>query len=151
VLECRYCEKLGAYRDGQLDATAWSMLEQHLGRCPFCAAELDRLGRLSALLKGAGAVEMPAEAMRRFHATAEAAGSFSLHRLAEALTAVAAAILVACALWMWSPSTAGGPTGAPVWEASVLQRPSETPAGQEDQFAVWVVQDLSWENGHDSN
>ncbi len=151
MLECGYCEKLSAYHDGRLDATARSMLEQHLGHCPVCTPELDRLGRLSALLKGAGAVEMPVGAMRRFHATAEAAGSFSLNRLAEALTAVAATILVACGLWMWSLSMTGRSTRAPVWEASVLQRPSETPAGQEDQFAVWVVQDLSLENGHDSN
>jgi hypothetical protein len=91
--------------------------------------------------------------MRRFHATAALAGSGAIRHWAEALTAVAAAILVTFTLWLWQAPPAGAASDlAPTWEVSAVQRPAELPSGSaEDQFATWAAQDLSQEGGHDQN
>lgn len=150
--ECEQASRLGAYHDGELDAAERTALERHLWGCAACAAELGRIRRLSGLLVGGlPAPAVSARASQRFHATAELASSRGLRHWAEALTAVAAAVLVACNVWLWRPAPAARPADPlPVWEVSALQRPTDPPAiSPEDQFALWVVQDLSGGNGHE--
>lgn len=151
--ECEYAGSLGAYHDGEIDAATCAALEQHLRQCASCAAELDRMRKLSKLLNGAPKPELSAQALHRFHAAADLAPSITIRRMAEALTSVAAAILVVCGVLMWKQLPAGEPAGPmPIWEASVLQHPAEPPvSSSEDQLAMWMVQDLSWENGHDQD
>jgi anti-sigma factor RsiW len=148
VSECEYAGRLSAYHDGELDAATRAALEQHLRRCASCAAELGRIRRLSQLLGDMPRAELSPWAVQRLHRAVETAYSGSVRRLAAALTAVAAAVLVACNVWLWRPP-ADRPAGPmPIWEASVLQRPTEPSVSTaEDQLAMWVVQDLSQEDG----
>jgi hypothetical protein len=43
------CDMIEAYREGQLSREEELEFEKHLGSCPFCAEELEWLGRLDTL------------------------------------------------------------------------------------------------------
>jgi hypothetical protein len=89
--------------------------------------------------------------MRRLHRRIDALPGLAIARLAEALTAVAASIVIACGVWLWASSAPAEAASMPVWEAAVLQKPAEAapPTASEDRLAGWIVQDLSRESGHD--
>jgi len=153
VSECEYSGGLGVYHDGELDAVASADVERHLGSCAGCAAEMGRLRRLSGLLAAASRPALSPRAMRRLHASAELASSTGLRHWAEALTAVAAAILVALSVWLWRLPLPSEPAGAALtWETAALQRPSETASTTpEDQLATWLMQDLARESANGKN
>ena len=148
--ECEHACRLSAYHDGELDPATRAALERHLAKCSDCTAELARIRGLSGLLGGLAKGDPSPRALRRFHAAAEQAASGVIWRTASALTAAAAAILVVCGLWLWRGASAGESAGPmPVWEAVMLQRPAEPSISSPDeQLAMWMVQDLSRENGH---
>jgi hypothetical protein len=59
-MDCKACkEYLQAYLDGELDGDRFAEIEHHLGRCPECKAELDRLVRMRDLLRDLREVEVP--------------------------------------------------------------------------------------------
>jgi len=162
VSECEHSGRLGAYHDGELDAAGQAAVEQHLRRCASCAEELGRIRKLSELLGGISTPKPSVEVLHRLHETADLACARPLRRLAEALTAVAAAVLIACSAWLWRSPTAAGPAGQtalketvrtmPTWETSAVQGPAEPSArNSEDQLALWMIQDLTRENRHDQN
>ena len=106
---CKYHELLGAYYDGELDAKTHVALEDHLDDCPSCMAELNRIRRLSQLLRDLPRPQASAEAVARFHTVVDRAPSTVLQHMAEALTAAAAAILLLCGVWLWKLPATGGP------------------------------------------
>ena len=154
--QCEQSDRLSAYHDGELDAPSRAAMDRHLASCASCAAELGRLRRLSGLLRAAAPAELSAGAMRRLHRSAELASSSTLRRWAEALTAVAAAILITFSVWLWRLPPAGATSGPmPTWETAALQHPSDSSATgaatPEEQLASWVLQDLSHEEPHGQN
>jgi len=150
VSECQYAGRLSAYHDEELPPAARAEVQAHLACCPACAAELARLARLSAALSGLARPRIGPQAIQRLHQGIDMLPSVALGRLAGALTAVAASILIACGAWLLSSSSLAGAAAIPVWETVAIQKPAEpAPAGSEDRLATWMVQDLSQEDGHD--
>ncbi len=148
---CEHADKLSAYHDGELDAVSRAAMERHLGQCAQCAAELERLRKLSALLVQTAPAEMPPLGMRRLHALAERSIGGDLMRWAMTMTALAASVLIACSVLLWRQHGSAEPVSVPAWEMSVMQRPTESvAASSEDQLATWMVEDLSGKNGHDT-
>jgi anti-sigma factor RsiW len=149
--ECQHADRLSAYHDNELDPQARAEVQTHLAQCPACTGELARLERLSQAFAGLPAVQVSPHTMQRLHRRIDALPGLTIARLAEALTAVAASIVIACGAWLWSSSAPAGSATMPVWEAAVLQKPAETapPQASEDRLAGWIVQDLSREGGHD--
>jgi len=150
--DCEYAFRLGAYHDGELPAPAAAELEQHLQRCPACAAELAALRSLSEILGSAVAAELSAEAMQRLHRSVERTTEVGILRMAEALVGMAAAILIACTISLVaSPSSAGTNGTVTPWEmAAVSQVEDDSEASTvEQQIAKWAVEDLARKNGHD--
>jgi len=147
--ECEDGRRLSAYHDGEVTDEERTALETHLARCPACAAELDRLRRLSHLLSTAGRPEMPTEVRARLRRAADDLTLLNIGRLAKAVLAVAASILVICGLWLWQSEAAEGPAEPiPLWET--VAAPQQTlVAGSDAQLAQWIVQDLERINGHD--
>jgi anti-sigma factor RsiW len=147
--ECEQAGRLSAYHDGELDAAAAGILERHVLQCASCSAELGRIRGLSRLLGGLAPAQPSPQALRRFHRTADLAASGAIRHWAEALTAIAAAILVTFSAWLWRAEASQPPTdAAPTWEVSAVHRPTEPSAGgSEDQFAAWAAQDLSSQEG----
>jgi anti-sigma factor RsiW len=149
--ECEHAGKLTAYHDGWCDEQTRASLERHLAQCDSCSSELARLRKLSEILGGTERPGLSAQALKRIHAAVEAAPTISIRRLAEALTAVAAAILVVCGAYLLLPSVSASEAAAPVWEATAVQHPTEQASTTDDQLAMWMVQDLSGETSHGQN
>jgi anti-sigma factor RsiW len=147
--ECEHAQRLGAYHDGELVGAARAEIERHLRQCPACAAELQRLGRLSGLFSKAAAPPMPPAALRRLHKGIDAIPMADLKRVAEICGAIAASILLVCTIWLVKTRTAVD--AIPVWETVAVVRQESPTAGPEEQLGQWIVQDLSGNNSHDQN
>jgi len=150
--ECEQAERLSAYHDGELSGAARTEVEQHLRRCPACAAELNRLGRLSQLFSAAAEPRVPPEVLERLHAAVDVLPLAEIGRLARIVAAIAAAILLVSSVWLLRAGGAGEPKDQiPVWETVAVVRQEVPVSAPEEQLAQWIVQDLSRKNGHDKN
>jgi len=70
--------------------------------------------------------------------------------MAQAVTAVAASILLVCAVWLWAVASAAKATGPiPLWETAAVSSQTAPVAASEERLAMWIVEDLSRKNGHD--
>ena len=149
--ECQHSDKLSAYHDGELRPAEAAEAERHLAACPACAAELGRLVKLSQAFAGLPRPLVSPQMMRRLHRRIDTLPGLAIARLAEALTAVAASIVIACGVWLWASSAPAGAATMPLWEAAVLQKPVGTapPPASEDRLVGWIVEDLSRESGND--
>lgn len=151
-MTCEMITRLDAYHDGELSAAECAALEAHVRQCPACAAELRQLEALTAGLRGRVA-PVPPEVLVRLHQRVEQLPGAGLRRLAGALAAVAAAILVAaCAAGLSIQHAAPAPAAAmPLWEAQAApgQSAVTAPADSEEQLAAWTVQDLARRGEHD--
>jgi len=148
--ECERAQRLSAYHDGEVSEAERVSLEAHLQGCPACAAERNRLRRLSDLLSAAPRPEMSADALARLHRAADDVAMADLGRMAKALMAVAASILLVCAVWLWQSRAATGPTEPiPAWETAATAQEGTLATASDEQLARWIVQDLERKNGHD--
>jgi anti-sigma factor RsiW len=106
---------LSPFADGEVDLVRGADIEQHLGRCPACAAVLEGLRALSGALGDPSLYHRaPPDLRRRVRAGVRRAGGPG-KRLAwvPVVAAAAAAALVAVALWgaarsPWSPPAEDG-------------------------------------------
>ena len=150
---CEHSRRIGAYYDGELPPTECRAMEEHLGRCPPCARELERLRRVSELLSTAGAPEISPDALSRLHDNARVIRQGVIARTAAWLTAAAAAILLVCSLSLWRTQAGEGIYDAPAetWETVALAPESDVAASADGEmvFAQWVVEDLSLEKDND--
>jgi len=148
--ECERAQRLSAYHDGEISEAERVSLEAHLEGCPACAAERNRLRRLSDLLSAAPRPEMPADALGRLHRAADDVAMADLGRMAKTLMAVAASILLVCAVWIWRSRAATEPTEPiPAWETAATAQEGTLATASDEQLARWIVQDLERKNGHD--
>ena len=148
--ECERAQRLSAYHDGEVSEAERVSLEAHLEECPACAAELNRLRRLSDLLSAAPRPEMSAEALARLHRAADALVTADLGRMAKALMAVAASILIVSGVWLWQSRGRTQPTDPiPPWETAAVTYQGVPASASDEQLARWIVQDLERKNGHD--
>jgi anti-sigma factor RsiW len=99
MADCEDRVRLDAYHDGELSPAERSDVEAHLRDCPLCAAELAAIRRMSGAFADATPREPSHEELLQLAASvrAEPADARMLLRLFR-WTAVAAAVLLACAL-----------------------------------------------------
>lgn len=146
--ECEFSGQLGTYHDGELSPSSRAQIEEHLARCPACAAELSRLRALSERFSAMTPAALPPDMLERLHRSTDRLPALTICRIAEAVAAVAAGILIACLIGIsrQGPSEASA-YAPPVWEtkAAAIERAE----GSEEQFATWVAQDLSGKGNHD--
>ncbi|MGE5609961.1 MAG: anti-sigma factor family protein [Bacillota bacterium] len=150
-MNCENNRHLDAYYDGELFGEDLARFEAHLSECLPCRTELQELQKLSELISRVEIPSIPSETMDRLHDYAEMSGEMTVLRIAEWLTAAAAAILVVGLLVLfWErPSYAQSVTA---WEQVVINRQVD---GQGNgtveplQMAEWVARGLASENSHD--
>ena len=59
-MNCEKCpELLNDYLDNELDESVYAEVENHIGKCPGCKAELDRLAKMRSLLNDLKDVQVP--------------------------------------------------------------------------------------------
>ncbi|HOF17708.1 MAG TPA: zf-HC2 domain-containing protein [Phycisphaerae bacterium] len=149
---CEQASRLSAYHDGEMSPDCRVEFERHLGQCPQCAAELDRLRRLTAMLGAARPAAIPAASLARLHRAVDLLPTTGIRRLAEALAGVAAAILLVCMIGLARRSDAPAATASmPVWETQAVaqQQAVSATATSDVLLASWMVQDLSGRSEHD--
>ncbi len=149
MAECEYAEWLMRYHDGELAEGRRREVEAHLSGCPRCAAALEGLRALSEALAGAEVPSMPRGMTARLHRAVARAGDAGLIRLCRAISLAAAALLAACGVWALSPGEAAAGAAEPAaWEVAAVTLDAELARqGDGDVAALWLVQDLSREDG----
>jgi anti-sigma factor RsiW len=149
---CERIELIDQYHDGELTPEQRDSFEAHLRVCPACALELERLRRLSRFLRVAPRPEMPPGLTDALHGSISGMRERVMVRTARLLAFAATVVLAVCGAWALSGGALREPPPAPVspWEtAAVLARADAASMTTEQQFAGWVVVDLSLENGND--
>ena len=150
--ECEQSERLSAYHDGEMPSVAREEMESHLRQCPRCAAELVRIKKLSALLSGMGEGQLSRSSLEGMHRRVDKMASRGIVRLAEAFSAVAAMIVVACVIGLARQAPAQASTAATdIWETQVLvqQTPESAAAGSDDLPSDVMLQNIPMEGDRD--
>ena len=151
VDDCDDRIRLDAYHDGELPPAERAGVEAHLRDCPSCAAELAAIGRMSAAFADASPPGPSHEQLLRLARSvrAEPSDARMLLRLFRA-TAVAAAVLLACALGAGvhlSRRTRAAAHETMVLDHVAMPRPEAFAAGaagaeQQVLLAQWIADDL---------
>jgi len=142
---CEQTKHVEAYYDGELNAADRAAFEAHLPSCADCAQELQALRRLSGHLAGMSIPALSDEAMARLHGSMNAAEERGVLRLAEWLTAAAAAVLLVGVMGLLRQETTHASAPA-AWEQAAVAYPTDhDPTVQSDvlQFTEWMRTDLS--------
>jgi anti-sigma factor RsiW len=148
--DCEFEERIGPFYDGELPPEQEREVAEHLDGCNLCITELERLQKLSAMLRTARVPGIPSAALTRMHSAVTAAGRvprFLMLRMARRVAVAAAVLLVACAIWVWqiNGTNVAGKPASDQWEETVLGADIEVlaDASQNERMAQWIVQDLS--------
>jgi anti-sigma factor RsiW len=148
--------EVARYHDGELDAAQKAAFEKRLAGEPQLAAELARLRELSARLVAAPRPQIGAEVLAAVHQEIDQASvEVVIARISRWCTGVAAAILVACSVILFSNthSTQAAQTDPLSAALVVLQTPTtEATAGSPDaavetQITTWLAGDLARSEG----
>jgi anti-sigma factor RsiW len=144
-MNCDQSANVQRYYDGELSDADRRTLEAHLIICAACAAELADLRRLSSHLSGISTPTLSNESLARLHATANVAEERGVLRLAEWLTAAAAAVLAIGITGLMRGETIHA-KAPDTWEQAAVAYPSEAVASERAelvQMAEWIRADLS--------
>ena len=133
MASCKNILKIGAYHDGELSPDEAEDLARHIRQCPLCRQELERLQTISNWLSSSPAPGIPAAALARLRRSVQPRRDRTILRTAEALTTIAAAVLVVCSALVWHDrETSTGPAEAPaVWESAAIMPPSGEPTASD--------------------
>lgn len=144
---CEYREKIGVFYDGELPREAEREVADHLRGCAACGAELERLQKLSSVLRAARMPGIPAAALSRVHNRVTVASRLplimTLH-MARRVALAAAVVLVVCVLWLWQ--VGGARADVPEeWESAAFasQAGMLAEASEDELMARWILEDLS--------
>ncbi len=152
-MNCDQSSQVQAYYDNELPAGERETVERHLAECAACS---ELLGDLRAMSREIGSAQRPmlnAGCQRRLEQAWWAARDRGVLRLAEWLTAAAAAVMVG-ALLLWSNGKGANPVAeAPSMnmQAEAVLPPTETRdevASNDVDLAEWIASDLSTEPAH---
>jgi anti-sigma factor RsiW len=160
MMQCNQTNRVGPYRDDEMLPADRDAMRRHLSECPSCAAELNRLDRMTRLLASAApAAELSADGRTRLHRAIDRQASSlmglpGLVRLAEVLSAVAAVLLLACILGLAGLHPAAEPAAPagelPTWQMGVTSESAEMASDNADDLVTdWMTQDLSRNHGND--
>ena len=142
------CEKVHlveGFYDGEMSSADRDAFAAHLVRCPICMAELDALQRLSRELAAASIPSVSDEALARFHGAVNVAEERGVLRLAEWLTAAAAAVLVIGLTGLFKHDTTHA-SAPDTWEQAAIAYPTDhdpTVQSEDLQLTEWMRTDLS--------
>jgi anti-sigma factor RsiW len=141
------------YHDGELPEARRREVETHMSQCPACLSELAEIRELSRQIGESPRAALSGSALQRLHAHVEMLGERSVLRFAGALSAVAASVLVAAMVGLFTASAArtSRPTPmssvTPAWESAALTFQTDAsgaaPASATIETAEWIVLGLS--------
>ena len=151
-MSCEREAQVQAYYDDELPGELRSAVEAHLRECSDCTALLLELRTLTNSVRAAERAAMPTDAMKRLEQVWWRKRDRGVLRLAEVLTAAAAAVIFAT-LYFSSDrrdSAADPSPRAVAWQTEALMPP---PASRDDNVAEvvavaeWMANDLASDLG----
>jgi len=151
-MSCDKVSEVQRYHDGEMPEAQRVAFVQHLGICQPCAIELESLRQLSKLIAGTVVPRLSGAAMARLHRSYEKATERGVLRIAEWLTAAAAAVLLLglIGLYRQAPvaprATAATPASWEMESTGVMANDTESVASARPelvQMAVWMAGDLA--------
>ena len=134
-----------AYYDGEMNPAEREAFDAHLKSCGECRDELAHLRRIGAEFARASIPSLSDAALARFHRVANVAEERGVLKLAEWLTAAAAAVLAIGITGLFRHETTHA-SAPDIWEQAAVAYPADhDPTVQSDvlQFAEWMRSDLS--------
>jgi anti-sigma factor RsiW len=140
----RDIQRISAYHDGELPPGEAQELAEHIRQCPACRQELGRLRALSDWLSSAPAPDVSAGALRRLQRSLRPRRDRVIVRTAKALTAAAAAVLIACSVLLWQGRDAAD-SSLPVvaeWEQAAVMPASGGQVAADPAFSGGTEQDV---------
>ena len=172
-MDCQHRARLSAFYDGELPGHAAREVRLHVETCPWCAAELEEIRELSGAFRELAEERPPVAVLRRAREAADAAADAAARvavdarragppvlRVAGALTALAASVLVIASAWLSDapppnplPPAAVSVAPAPAWErvamtlnagplpGEITDDPGRT-ALADARLANWMLQNL---------
>lgn len=146
---CPYLQQINRYHDGELAPEQRTDVEAHIAACPVCRSELRSHERISGLLRGLNVPDAPDHLLARLHVAA--LRERTIMRMAKILTSAAAAIIVICALWLRGANGNSAAYASEPWEQTAITLNVASTDDEPQQFAQWVVEDLSLENGYEQD
>jgi len=144
-MSCDRTKLVEAFYDGEMNAADREAFETHLKTCGECQDELNHLRRISLQFANASIPSLSNDALARFHRAVNVAEERGVLRLAEWLTAAAAAVLVIGITGLFRHDTTHA-SAPDTWEQAAVAYPADhDPTVQSDvlQFAEWMRTDLS--------
>ena len=144
-MSCDQVQHVEAFYDGEMPSSERGTFAAHLARCADCMAELDALQRLSRELAAVSIPSVSDEALARFHGAVNVAEERGVLRLAEWLTAAAAAVLAIGLTGLFRHDTTHA-SAPDTWEQAAIAYPTDhDPTVQSDvlQLTEWMRTDLS--------
>jgi|SRR5438128_9725875 len=144
-MNCDHTQHVQAFYDGEMNSADRAAFQAHVATCAICSAELDDLRRLSTHLATASIPSLSQDALARFHRTANVAEERGVLRLAEWLTAAAAAILVIGLTGLFRHDTTHA-SAPDTWEQAAIAYPTDhdpTVGSDVLQLTEWMRTDLS--------
>jgi len=150
-MTCDQTQQVQAFYDGEMNVADRVAFQSHLGTCAICSAELDHLRRLSTHLAAVSVPALSPDAFSRFHRTANVAEERGVLRLAEWLTAAAAAVLAIGLTGLFKHDTTHA-SAPDVWEQAAIAYPTDhdpTVGSDVLQLTEWMRTDLSPEHNRD--
>jgi anti-sigma factor RsiW len=150
MAQCKYFYKLSAYHDDELSDDERRRFEEHIQACPHCTQELERLQKLSALVRSASIPDIAEETLACLHKSLEFRQEKRIVRFVEILTAAAVLVLlVGAALNLkMEPRAEVYDSG---WEETAVTLQMDVPSTKSPELQVteWLVANLSQENGNE--
>jgi anti-sigma factor RsiW len=129
---------LAAYLDDELEAADRARVEEHLGRCPACSAELARMRAAGSSLRKFTSVQLTPDQRQKLHEALDASAAEAtaedarMTRTLAALGVLAASVLIVAAAWLRALPPPPHPT-------STAQRPGG------GIVATWPAKQEAWE------
>jgi anti-sigma factor RsiW len=149
---CDQTKNAQAFYDGELNAADRAAFETHLRACAQCQNELVQLRKISLQLANASVPALTKDAIDRLHGAVNVAEERGVLRLAEWLTAAAAAVLVIGITGLFFGHDTTHANGPDPWEQAAIAYPTDhDPTVQSDvlQFTEWMRTDLSESHNRD--
>ena len=150
-MSCEREAQVQAYYDNELPPAVRAGAESHLRECKDCASLLAELRAMSDAVRSADRAKMPADAMKRLEQAWWRKRDRGVLRLAEILTAAAAAVIFATLYF--STDRNGAPADpsprAMAWQTAAFTPPAasrEEGGGEVVAVAEWIANDLSVES-----
>jgi anti-sigma factor RsiW len=145
-MSCEFESKIIAAEHESSSPQVRQILADHVANCPECAAHLADLQKISAMLKSAPRARMSDDALRRLEQSWWRQRDRGVLRLAEWLTAAAAAVILLNLVHLPRSTVSVNPENATAWQAAALIPPPQTrddASGDVVAVAEWMANDLS--------